>query len=147
MQRGGQVSVEYLLVLGMAFLLLVPGGYLFYSFSQGSQEQVAGSQITRSGDLIINTVKEVYSVGENSWSTVNINFPSGVQNIYVTGGGNELVIEYDSATGTSEAVFFSNINMTTPYAGGEITAGEFKSGLTKIKVSSQGDYVQLREVR
>jgi len=145
MKRGvrAQVSVEYMIVLGMALLLLLPGSYLFYSFSQGTNDQLIGAQITRAGLEILSTADAMYAVGQNSWSTITINFPENVKNIYIL-DNEELVVEYETQNGLSEAIFFSNINITGAYSGN--ISYNFQYGLTKIKVSSMGSYVVIEEL-
>jgi len=136
----GQASFEYILVVGLALVLLVPGTYLFYSFSKVSNDQVVGARINGAGNELLGTVEEVYAVGQNSWRTVTINFPDNVRNVYVL-DDEELVITYDTQNGVSDAVFFSKVNISAPY-GGNISLS-FTPGLTKVKVSSLGSYVSL----
>lgn len=145
MKRGGQVSIEYLLVLGLAFMILLPGGYLLYSFSQGSQDQVAGANIARAGTNIVATAESMYRVGKNSWNTIEINFPMNVRNVYIIDSDNELVIEYDTQVGVSEAVFFSRVNISGPPGLGGNISPSFEPGLTAVKVTPYGNYVEIRE--
>ncbi len=148
MKRGGQVSVEYMMILGLAFFLLLPGAYLFYNYSQGSQTEMQGSQLHRAGTQIIDQVRAMYAAGENSWTTVGVNLPEQVTGFYIL-NEKELVIEYETPFGKSETVFFSRVNMTTNQP--EVdnrrnVTGNFHTGLMKIRVTSQGRKVMLKEV-
>ena len=141
-----QASVEYLLVVGMAFIILLPGAYLFYQFSQGSGDEIVSARITRAGTEIIYTVEAMYAVGQNSWSTIDIEFPSTVTNVYVSAPANELIIQYDTQNGRSEAVFFSPVNITGAGPGGNISLTGFQPGFTKVKVSSIAGSVEISEL-
>ncbi|MBN2053180.1 hypothetical protein JW756_06780 [Candidatus Woesearchaeota archaeon] len=150
----GQGAFEYVLVVGIAMLIIVPGAILFYNYSTKSEDQVARSQIELVGNDIIETVEKVYYIGENSWETLKINIPDNVRWVYIL-QNSELVIEYDSQSGISEAVFFTdNINITTPYsiAGKEYISdvsadGEMHKGVRLIKVTSLGNRVLINETR
>ena len=140
-----QSAFEYLLVVGIALLIIVPGAILFYNYSFGSSDEMMRSTIDLVGNEIIDSVEKVYYIGENSWETIRLDVPESVKNIYVL-NNYELVIEYESKVGFSEAVFFSDINMTTPYAQGNIS-DEPHPGLNVIKIISMGDYVLINETR
>jgi hypothetical protein len=130
-----------MLVLGVAFLVMLPAGYLFYSFTQSNQDTIEGSQITRSGREIVTKAEEMYTIGPNSWTTLEVNLPESVENVYVN--GRELVIRHQTQVGVSDAVFFSRINLTSPY-GGNIS-GNFTPGYTSVRVESNGTEVLVYE--
>ncbi len=140
-----QVSFEYILVVGIALLIIVPGAMLFYNYSVRSGDELTRSRIDMVGNEIMDSVEKVYYIGENSWETIKVDVPDSVRRIYVL-NNYELVIEYESYVGTSEAVFFSDINMTTPYPQGSIS-DEVHAGLNIIKITSLGYYVLINETR
>ena len=140
-----QVSFEYILVVGIALLIIVPGAMLFYNYSVKSGDELTRSRIDMVGNEIMDSVEKVYYIGENSWETIKVDVPDSVRRIYVL-NNYELVIEYESYVGTSEAVFFSDINMTTPYPQGSIS-DEVHAGLNIIKITSLGYYVLINETR
>nr|MCK4929630.1 hypothetical protein [Nanoarchaeota archaeon] len=140
-----QVSFEYILVVGIALLIIVPGAMLFYNYSIKSGDELTRSRIDMVGNEIMDSVEKVYYIGENSWETIKVDVPDSVRRIYVL-NNYELVIEYESYVGTSEAVFFSDINMTTPYPQGSIS-DEVHAGLNIIKITSLGYYVLINETR
>lgn len=134
-------------------LLIVPGAVLFYNYSSKSADEVSRSQIDILGNDFIDAVEKVYYIGENSWETIKIDAPDNVKWIYIL-DNSELVIEYDSRVGRSEAVFFSDINITTPYlmSGKEYISditveNETHAGYRQVKVTSMGNYVLINETR
>ena len=146
----GQGAFEYVLVVGIAMLLLVPGAILFYNYSTRSSDELMRSKIDMIGNDILDSVEKVYYIGENSWETIKVDMPENVRWIYVL-NNYELIIEYESHIGVSEAVFFSDINMTTPpaYKVGNrgFISDETHAGLNIIRVISMGDYVFINESR
>ena len=148
--RLGQGSFEYVLVVGIAMILIVPGAMLFYNYSTRSTDELVRSKVDMVGNDILDSVERVYYIGENSWETIEVDVPDGVTWIYVL-NNSELVITYSSHVGESEAVFFSDINMTAPYNLDEkfyITDPAYAhAGLNVIKVTSKGKYVLINETR
>lgn len=139
--RKAQSSFEYIMLVGVVMLLIVPGAILFYNYSKRSNEDLMRATIYRIGSDLADSVQKVYYVGESSWETSSFVVPEGVRKIYIQ-GSYELVIQYDSWGSISEAVFFSDINMTSP---DDIVTNH--SGLNLIKVTSQGGYVSLNETQ
>ena len=157
--RRGQSAFEYILVVGIAMFLIVPGAILFYDYSKRSGDEMLRSQIDMAGADIMDAVEKVYYIGENTWETIKVYVPDSVRWIYIL-NNSELVIEYDSQVGVGEAVFFSDINITAPpnYSiGGKqyisnITGQSSQAGLRIIKISSMSTsnsvhYVLINETR
>ena len=138
----GQISVEYLLIIGMALGILVPGSILFYNYSKNSNDQLVASQINRIGKNIIGNVEQMYIIGKNSWVSVDVSFPENTLGAYIV-DNSELVITYQTSRGITEAVFFTDIKIVGTYSG-NIT-DEFHSGFMKIKIESLGDQVLIGE--
>lgn|GEM_PF-845973 len=161
MLKKGQGAFEYVMIVGIAMVLIVPGAMLFYDYSKRSGDELTRARIGAVGNDILDSVEKIYYIGENSWETIEVDVPDNVNWIYFLKQGNdyELIIEYESESGTSEAVFFSDINVTTPY---NITGPDGRErwyindvpsdpanahpGLNVIRVYSKGHYVNITEV-
>ncbi len=145
----GQGAFEYVLVVGIAMLLIVPGAVLFYNYSSRSSDELVRAQIDMMGRNILDTVEKVYYIGANSFAKVEVEVPDSVRRIYINAlnYNYELVIEYDSHVGVSEAVFFSDINITAPEGFGGSISDEVHAGLNIIRVTSMGDHVLINETR
>lgn len=156
--RQGQVAFEYLMIMGVAMIIIVPGAILFYNYSVQSGDDLVRANIHFIGNTILDAVEKVYYLGENSWQTVKVDLPSNTAWIYIL-GGSELVIGYNTQVGVAEAVFFSDIPLITPfeedlggglkkyYLSDPLLPGSMHPGLTVIKVSSMGSVVMLNETR
>lgn len=150
----GQGAFEYILIVAIAMLLIVPGVVLFYNYSLKSNDQVMRSQIDMIGNDLMDAVEKVYYVGEYSWQSLKIDVPNQVKNIYIL-DNSELIVEYNTYYGISEAVFFSDINITPGgnsflLPSGQIAgaiSNDIHPGLNIIKVVSKGDYVLINETR
>jgi hypothetical protein len=142
--KQGQGAFEYILVVAIAMILIVPGVILFYNYSLKSNDEVMRSQIDMIGNDIMDAAEKVYYIGEYSWQSVKVDVPDKVTNIYIL-GNSELVIDYHSIAGDSQAVFFSdNINISAGGNAGSIS-NSIHPGLNIIKVISMGSYVLINE--
>lgn len=103
-----QASFEYLAVLALTLIILIPSVYIFYNQSRMSKEEVADSQINSIGKQVIDNAKFVHYSGVGSKITLDVEIPSGVERIYVV-RGRELVFDIDSSIGKTQIVFFSDI--------------------------------------
>ncbi|MFP4118501.1 MAG: hypothetical protein ACLFTH_00420 [Candidatus Woesearchaeota archaeon] len=140
-KKKGQSSIEYLFIVAIALLLIVPGTALFYQYSRNSQESLQHSQIFKIGSELVETGEMIYSVGENSWQTVEISFPDAVKSmtVYSEPGVNELEITYGDAY-PSDAVFFTdNLLLNATGNESECSSGckiPIRAGVNRIRVES-----------
>lgn len=51
--RKGQVSVEYLIMIGISLAILIPASVFFLNYSQSSNNGVIRSQVNKIGSLMI----------------------------------------------------------------------------------------------
>ncbi len=58
-----QSAMEYLMIIAIVFVIIVPTVYLFYSYSKQSMDQSVYSQVGEIGKGIINNAKSVYYSG------------------------------------------------------------------------------------
>ena len=132
-----QSALEYMMVIALTLGIIVPTTYLFYRYVSESGTQVIDSQINQIGRSILDTAETVYFSGEGSKIILELNMPKDVDDIYII-GNRELVFNVTTATGESETVFFSSVNITSSNCQGNICkltelAGY---GLNKIKIQS-----------
>lgn len=109
-----QISVEYLIIIGISLAILLPGGYFFYNYSRSSNEGSIRSQIAQVGTNFITTAESIYGLADGSMVTLDLRYPSNIREVYIL-DGKEIIIRYELSSGMNEAVFFSRINMTGNY--------------------------------
>ena len=146
--KRGQSSVEYLSIVAIALMVLIPGSYLFLNYSRGATDQVSSSQLNLAGVEIISEAEKMYVLGTNSWVTLEISLPG----IFLDAGINdakEMFFRYSSGVGESTVVFFPvgfNIsNSTTPCMGS--CDLNFTPGVNRVRIQSQGQFVSIRKVQ
>ncbi len=157
-----QVSVEYLIIIGVSFAILIPGGYFFYNYSKSSNDATIRTQITQIGTAMITSAESIYGLSEGSLVTLDLRYPSNIRDIYIL-GGNELVIKYELSSGMNDAVFFSKVslsgnytyprpiagdlNCTTPCTDSVITPNTPQQGAHKLKFESKTKYVFISQAK
>jgi len=150
----GQISFEYLVIVGLALLVIVPALLFFLTFTRGGDDSVTHARVAEIGAEVGAVSSEVFSLGKNSWLTLDTSIPETIENVsivhYNAGTPDELVITYRTKNGLSQGVFFSDVplsNGTSALDDGE-SALVFhdRVGVVSLRLTSQGDFVQV-EVR
>jgi hypothetical protein len=140
-----QVSIEYLIIIGISFAILIPGGYFFYNYSKGSNDATIRSQITQIGTSMITSAESIYGLSEGSLVTLDLRYPKNVRDVYIL-DGKELVIKYELSSGMNEAVFFSKIVLSGNYSypnRGSCSLPCSNSSITAFNITQPGSH-QLR---
>ena len=75
MPKNAQSALEYLMIIGLTFGIIIPTVYLFYSYSKESNIQIVDSQINSIGRNIINSAESIYYSGKNSKTILEFNMP------------------------------------------------------------------------
>lgn len=140
-KKSGQAAVEYIFIISIALLLLVPGTMIFYRYSSDSQSSLSHSQVFKIGNDIVDTAELMYSMGV-AWQTVEVSFPGNIEKVTVYNASpySELVITYTSDA-PSEAVFFTRrhlFNSTSPDCSAGCTI-PVQTGINKLRVESTTD--------
>ena len=155
MKEKGQISVEYLIIIGFVFAVLIPGVYMFYSYTIGQTDKASVDIVNKIGNEIVNSAESMFLVGENSWITLDIVFPEQVVDYYIL-DGTELIIVYETQRGRTENVFFSNVFISgdidrdggpgdPPFSNSDISSSAHP-GLVDVKIESKGDWVSVSEI-
>jgi uncharacterized protein (UPF0333 family) len=143
----GQVSVEYLIIIGVVLGLMVPGVLFFYGYTQSNSGSSANSRLTQLGLDITSTAKSTYGLGTGARQTLEATVPDNIIRIYAS--GTELVFVYDTPHGQSEAVFFSQVTLNGTNPDGTYNAdGNISThpGLTRFRLTSAGNTVNINEL-
>lgn len=145
----GQISFEYLIVVGIAILILIPSLFFFLLYSKSGSDSAVHGTINDIGLEMIKATSISYSLGKNAWNTLELNIPEQVNGLYIS-DANELVITYYTQHGVMSAVFFPEVNITN--SSGMITddgllnpIAEPRPGLMKFTFRNQGNIVSISE--
>ena len=146
----GQSSVEYLIVVAIALVVLIPGSYLFLNFSKGSSEQISSNQLNLVGRDIINKASEMHTLGKDSWTTIEFSLPNNFLGGYIV-DGTDMYFNYSTDSSitdvsASTVVFFPvgfNISNNASQACTDECSLNLVPGMNKLKIWSRGDYVSI----
>ena len=121
--RKGQVSIEYMIIVGFMFLLLVPLIYLYATTQKDSQDQLTEAQVLRVGNIIRDASERVYFAGEPAQETLQLYFPDNVKNLVfqntsiiftVAGGANQYELAvYGVAPMNGSVLFNKGVHIVT----------------------------------
>ncbi|MBU3941609.1 MAG: putative metal-binding motif-containing protein [Nanoarchaeota archaeon] len=146
MKKRAQAAMEYLLVGSLVTLIIIPTMYVFYGYSQTSNEEVKQSQLNKVGTDIVDIAEQVYYLGEPSRVTIDAAMPEGIMGMEVW-KNQEVVFFLNDG---SEVSFKSKVNITTskPCIGrcyGNFTERFHSPGLKSIIIEAKKDHVFIRE--
>lgn len=79
----GQVSMEYMTIMGLSLLLLMPLVVIFAQQSNSLQEEVDAVQIEKIGLSIIDSAEELFFLGSPSQKLLEIYFPNSIEQITI----------------------------------------------------------------
>lgn len=149
-QKKAQSSVEYIIIVSLALLIIIPSSFVFINYVNSSKVTVLHSHVFNIGNNLVDSATKVYSIGDNSWQTIEISIPEEVQHIklYNSSSYSEVVINYGLES-YSDGVFFSDIklcNETTCDCTNGCTL-DYHVGVNKIRVVSVDGKVHFRIVQ
>jgi hypothetical protein len=107
--RKAQFAVEYLLVISLLFMMLIPGIYMYYSYSQTSMQEVAGAKIADIGNSVINNAENSYFLGQGSRITLDITMPQGVKSAWIKCSADKTYCELVFKFAETDAVFTTDV--------------------------------------
>jgi len=138
----GQSSVEYLFVVALSLMLVIPASFLFLGYSSSQEDTISAAQINRIGNEVLTKSEEMYVIGNNSWMTMEIILPDNFKKARIY-GERELVIDYYIKSGYTQAVFFSDVDITngTHRCVSNPCDVQMFAGINMIRVTSRGDHV------
>lgn len=150
----GQISFEYLVIVGLALLVIVPALLFFLTFTRGGDDSVTHARVAEIGSEMTAVSSEVFALGRSSWLTLDTSIPETVENVSIIHHGDstpdEMVITYRTKNGLSQGVFFSTIPLSNSSTllkeNSQGVVFKDRVGVVSMRFTSEGDFVQV-EVR
>lgn len=141
----GQVSFEYLMLLGLAMLLVVPSFYLFYIHTQESTEQITTSRMDRVGNELVKQAKTIYYTGRYAKTSIEFDMPTNVRRVNVT-NDNELKVTIAIKGENHSLVYFAEIPMKLGNCTHDFSFNDtfYNEGKKTVIIESCGPEVALR---
>jgi uncharacterized protein (UPF0333 family) len=134
-KKKAQISLEFLIVVGFAFLMTIPMFIIFYQQSESINNDVTASQVDKVASEIRDAVDEVFYLGTPSKKSLTVYIPDRVQDITIT--GNTITFTVDSAGGDYQVVKWAATNIS-----GAIGTGV---GIHRITTEAFDDYVSITD--
>lgn len=106
----GQVSMEYLLVIGFALLMVIPIVIIFFMQSETIKDSVNLNQARTVAREIADNVKTVATLGSPAMTTIKVTMPDNIKAITI--GQREIVITIETSGGTSDIFELLPANVT-----------------------------------
>lgn len=132
------------MIVAFALLMVIPATFLFYQYSADTKANLANAQVYKLGTELVLGAELIYSVGTESWQTLEMTFPEEVNSmtVYSTGGldSSELVISYGDPS--SDIVLFTPVLLLAEDALGTCPSGcevNIHDGPNKIRIESDTD--------
>ena len=133
--KRGQISVEYLIVVGfVVFLVLGVLGVAFY-YSSALRDSIKFYQLKGYVDKTLSSAESVFFAGEPSKSTFTAYLPDGVNNVYVLeeNGEHSLVVDISTSSGNALIAYPSNVPLALE------GALNLNAGVKRIEVIARGN--------
>ncbi len=129
-----QVSMEYLIIFGIAFALTIPLIVIYATQTNNIQADITSVQIYKIETKLSDYAEQVYYMGEPSQRTIYIDFPDGINNVILT--DNSIIFNVTMSGLNSIIIKETSANIT-----GSIRAFEgthklvFKAGTTQVLIT------------
>lgn len=105
--KKGQISTEYIIILGMVLFALIP---LIYYATQLTTDTTRINDADTSVRIIGEAANRVYSLGPGNKETVSVSLPSGTSGFDVTSKGISLKFQFRGTV--SDVSVTTNANLT-----------------------------------
>lgn len=129
--KRGQISIEYLVILGFITFALISIMSISYYYSYSVQDKIRMNHIINFGNEVVRNSESVYYAGKPSQITITPYLPSGVKGIWMY--GRDIIFNITTTSGFTQLSFTSNVNMT-----GSISSSE---GIKKLVIRAQDNDV------
>ncbi|MFW6286016.1 MAG: hypothetical protein ACOC16_02740 [Nanoarchaeota archaeon] len=160
-----QTSLEFLLIFGISFLIILIMGGIFFSYFNTEKKTLDNQHLQKIGNEMINYVEKVYFLTQGNRLSINTRFPDGIKNITIhhfnnkSVNGNNISFDYLNITFYHSNQLVHNIfSPKEPYIRFNCTdcfhnpitnvsyfndTSDFAQGQKTIRFQSQGSWVSV----
>jgi uncharacterized protein (UPF0333 family) len=133
--KRGQASMEYMLILGFMFLLLIPLLVVYATTQKQSTDQLTEGQVLKVGNTIRDAAERIYFAGDPAQETISLYFPERIQQINIT--NKSIVFVMSGGAGSYDLV----VTGLAPLNGTLKT----NTGIHIVRLVSQNNVVQVSD--
>jgi hypothetical protein len=105
MGKRGQFSVEYMMIVAISLMILLPGAYIFRNYAFESNDRLIESRLTEVANSILLRAKKMHYFGPPSKSVVEVEMPPGIGAMYIYKKGSEHLLGFIVLTSAGEKEF------------------------------------------
>lgn len=132
----GQVSVEYVMIVGISLVILIPAIIAGISTTQLYQQKVTERQLERTAFDITNIADQLAFEGPPAKRTLRTYFPNGLEQVQTD--NNTIVFTYRAGEGTRQVV------LSTTYANLSWNATNIGQGYRNLVLTAEPTRVVIR---
>ncbi len=129
----GQISVEYMLVMGFVTMITIPLVVVYMTFNEDSNTEIASAQLSQVVKKIGDAAESMYYLGEPSQTTLILTIPGNVVSANVS--SSEIIYMLRTPDGISEIVGSARVNIS-----GALPSSE---GTYTLVVAAKDNYVEV----
>jgi hypothetical protein len=120
MEKRGQIAIEYILMLALALMIILPAVYLFRNYAYESNENLVQNRIYEISNTLMTSARKLYYYGPPSKTTLTLEMPPQVDNMFIlvyespiSQEENEYYLGFKIA-GRKELLIESDVPISTP---------------------------------
>jgi hypothetical protein len=83
MEKRGQIAIEYILMLTLALMIILPAVYLFRNYAYESNENLVEGRMYEIGNTVITSARKLYYYGPPSKTAINLEMPPQVDSMFI----------------------------------------------------------------
>ena len=106
----GQVSIEYMIIIGFVTVITIPLIIIYHSFIQESNDEITSTQVSQIAKKIVDAAESVYYMGEPSQTSLRVNIPDNV--ITANASNYEVLFQIKTKSGVIDIIQSSSVNIT-----------------------------------
>ena len=134
--KSAQASMEFLVIFGFVFLMMVPLIIIFFDQTGTVEDAIAGNQLRNIAIKIADKAESVYYTGGTSKTTLKVYFPDGLTSFNIT--SRTIIFGYTTKKGVFQNIeAVSIVNIT-----GNLSV---TPGIHYIEIQSNGGLVSIGE--
>lgn len=132
--KRGQISVEYLIVVGFVVFLVISILGVALAYSSSLKDSIKFYQIEGYATKITSGAESVFFAGEPSKVTITAYLPSGVRSVEII--EDQIVIEVSTSTGVSKTAYRSDVPIYGSLTGSEgVKVVHIEAGASGVMLS------------
>ncbi|HLC96397.1 MAG TPA: class III signal peptide-containing protein [Candidatus Nanoarchaeia archaeon] len=131
MEKRGQISLEYMLIVGMATLI---AGFLLvmsHYYSRQVEDVINTNQLDRIVKEVVDTSESMYYFGEPSKTTLKVYIPTGVNSVTIN--SQQLTFNVKTQSGDTDIFYSSSVPLQGDLA--------ITPGFHFVTIEAKGGYV------